>query len=150
MDSQDIFVWQNKRFIIFVPSKPHIDARDGGHLVVLPKRAVSHLFELTVQEQKEVMKLSTVVEKIMLAKLGAKHINIQANGNWFFLKNANPQKGKGPQLHIHLYGRHPKSKKQKWGEALVFPDPKTGWLKKIQPYSKKQIARIARSLLQIL
>ena len=146
----DIIIWENPRFEIRVPREPHIDARDGGHIVIFPKARVSYTYQFSKRERKELIDLEAACEKAMLQVLPADHVNIQRNGNWFFLEYPNAKKGTGPHLHIHIYGRSKKSKRQPWGEGLVFQNPKTGWLKKIQPLSAIQIKKYRTRLRSIL
>lgn len=149
-EQQNIIIWENPRFEIRVPREPHIDARDGGHIVIYPKARVSYTYQLAKRDRKELIDLEAACEKAMMRALPADHVNIQRNGNWFFLTNPKAKKGTGPHLHVHIYGRSKKSKRQPWGEALRFANPKTGWLKKIQPFSKKQIQQFSRALRSIL
>ncbi|PIS41944.1 MAG: hypothetical protein COT25_00355 [Candidatus Kerfeldbacteria bacterium CG08_land_8_20_14_0_20_42_7] len=146
----NIIIWENPRFEIRVPREPHIDARDGGHIVIYPKARVSYTYKLPKRDRRELIELEAACEKAMLMKLPADHVNIQRNGNWFFLEHKTTKKGVGPHLHVHIYGRSKKSKRQPWGQALKFPDIKTGWLKTIQPYSKKQIILLTKALKNML
>lgn len=149
-DEQNIIVWEDARFEIRIPSEPHIDAEDGGHIVIYPKDRQSYTYAFSDEDRTEMIRLEAACEKIMMEYLGADHVNIQRNGNWFFLEHPGVPKGGGPHLHVHIYGRSRKSKQQPWGEALQFPNPNTGWLKKIHPYSKKQIERIKERLNEAL
>lgn len=145
-DQQNIIIWENPRFEIRIPREPHIDAQDGGHIVIYPKARVSYTYQLPKRDRKELIDLEAACEKAMLQALAADHVNIQRNGNWFFLEKPNAKKGTAPHLHVHIYGRSKKSKRQPWGEALKFPNPKTGWLKKIQPFSPAQIKKFSTRL----
>lgn len=145
-EALNIIIWENPRFEIRIPREPHIDARDGGHVVIYPKARVSYTYELPRRDRKELIDLEAACEKAMLQALPADHVNIQRNGNWFFLEHPRAKKGTGPHLHVHIYGRSKKSKRQLWGEALKFPNPKTGWLKKVQPLSEKQIKAFSQRL----
>lgn len=146
----NIIIWENPRFEIRIPREPHIDAKDGGHIVIYPKARVSYTYKLPKRDRKELIELEAACEKAMLDVLPADHVNIQRNGNWFFLEHPRTQKGKGPHLHVHIYGRSKKSKRQPWGEALKFQNPKTGWLKKIQPFSSAQIKKFSTRLRTLL
>jgi len=146
----NIIIWENPRFEIRIPREPHIDASDGGHIVIYPKARVSNTYQLPTRDRKELIELEAACEKVMLQVLPADHVNIQRNGNWFFLEKPNVKKGTGPHLHVHIYGRSKKSKRQPWGEALKFPNPNTGWLKKIQPLSSVQIKKFSSHLRTLL
>jgi diadenosine tetraphosphate (Ap4A) HIT family hydrolase len=146
----NIIIWENPRFEIRIPREPHIDAHDGGHIVIYPKARVSYTYQLPKRDRKELIDLEAACEKAMLQALPADHVNIQRNGNWFFLEHPETKKGAGPHLHVHIYGRSKKSKRQPWGEGLVFQNPKTGWLKKIQPLSAIQIKKYRTRLRSIL
>jgi len=147
---QNIIVWENPRFEIRIPREPHIDAQDGGHVVIYPKARVSYTWQLAKRDRKELIDLEAACERAMLDALPADHVNIQRNGNWFFLLRPRAKKGTGPHLHVHIYGRSKTSRRQPWGQALKFPDPKTGWLKRISPMDKKQITAFSRRLRKLL
>lgn len=147
---QNIIVWENPRFEIRIPREPHIDAQDGGHVVIYPKARVSYTWQLPKRDRKELIDLEAACERAMLDALPADHVNIQRNGNWFFLQRPRAKKGTGPHLHVHIYGRSKTSRRQLWGQALKFPDPKTGWLKQISPMDKKQITAFSRTLRKLL
>lgn len=150
MEQQNIIVWEDPRFEIRIPREPHIDAEDGGHIVIYPKDRQSYTYAFTEADQKEMIRLEAVCEKIMMEYLGADHVNIQRNGNWYFLEHPDAPKGNGPHLHVHIYGRSKKSKHQPWGEALNFPNPKIGWLSKIHPYSYTQRSLVQKKLKEFL
>lgn len=149
-DAQNIIVWEDSRFEIRIPREPHIDAEDGGHIVIYPKDRQAYTYAFSVEDRNEMIQLEATCEKIMIEHLGADHVNIQRNGNWFFLRHPDAPKGERPHLHVHIYARSKKSRRQPWGEALNFPNPKTGWLSNIHPYSISKIKLIQKKLREVL
>ena len=66
------------------------------------------------------------------------------NGNWAILK---PE---GPRLHVHLYGRAKNSVVQKYGEALYFPMPSTGFYDSFHPLNDEDIKEIKLAVEELL
>ncbi len=71
-------------------------------------------------------------------------INYQENGNWSVFK---PE---GSHLAIHLYGRAKSAKIQKYGDALNFPHPKTGFYDKNKPLTEEDIDGIKNEIENLL
>ena len=140
-------IFEEENFILKAPEKPHIDRKDGGHLVIFPKKKVSERQELSKEQRCELAELTNIAGQALkeaLCKSGIKigRINYQDNGNWSVFK---PE---GPTLHIHIYGRAIDAKIQKYGEALYFPHPKANpdFYKDLKPLSKEEIEYIKRLL----
>ena len=140
-------IFEAENFILKAPEKPHIDRKDGGHLVIFPKKKVSERQELSQKQRYELMELSSMAGQALkeaLEKSGIKigRVNYQDNGNWSVFK---PE---GPILHLHIYGRAIDAKTQKYGEALYFPHPKANpdFYKDLKPVSKEEIEYIKRFL----
>lgn len=116
-------IYSSKLFDVVIPDTPHVDRNDGGQIDIWPKRKISDRTKLTSEEAKELMKLSMVFGEAMLIVLRKNgvdidKVNYQENGNWSNV------------MHLHLYGRAKSSKHQKFGEALNFPKPETGFYDK--------------------
>ena len=135
-------IYSTNFFDVVTPNKPHITRTDGGHLVIVPKRAVKNRTELTAKEACELMKTSMVFGKAMkmaLNKNGVdiERINYQENGNWV------------PEMHLHLYGRARSAKIQKFGEALNFPKLETGFYNNNEPLTNDDINEIKKEAKKI-
>lgn len=144
-----ILIYETKNFILSVPSKPHIDRKDGGHIEIKPKKTISDRSKLNKKKACELMKLSMVAgEAFQTAmnkqKVDIGRINYQDNGNWSVF---NPG---GPHESLHLYGRAKSAKIQKYGQALYFPDRKTDFYKKNRPLTPEDIAEIQKQIKIVL
>jgi len=112
-------IYRGKHFVVRILPKPHVDRKEGGHLIISPKVEVVDRTKLSKEQALELMKLTIIFGGAMmrvLPKRGIKlgRINYQDNGNWAL------KEGKG-HLHVHLYGRAKNSVIQQYGEALYFP-----------------------------
>jgi diadenosine tetraphosphate (Ap4A) HIT family hydrolase len=137
----DKLVYEAKNFIIKVPSHPHVDREDGGHLIVEPRVYAKDRTQLAPDVAIELMKLTMVAGEAMdvvlnEAGIDLVRINYQDNGNWGF---HNPN---GPCLHVHLYGRAKSSKLQKHGEALVLPSSDNDYYKGLRPLTEEDAAAL--------
>ncbi|OGM28187.1 hypothetical protein A2801_04105 [Candidatus Woesebacteria bacterium RIFCSPHIGHO2_01_FULL_41_10] len=141
IDSKHIY--SGKYFNVLTLDRPHITRADGGHLVIVPKREIEDRTELTQEEAQELMKLSIAFGKAMKIALNKRgidieRINYQENGNWV------------PKMHLHLYGRARLAKTQKFGEALHFPKPETGFYDNNVPLDEKDINEIKKEAEKLL
>ena len=112
---------ETQNYCVFIPSMPHIDRNDGGHICIgIKEKDVYNLQDLSTEQLFELAILTTVVMLRVAREHGIdiKLINYQINGNWTYKMNG------GANLHLHLYGRTVSSKKQKFGQCLYFPDKK--------------------------
>jgi diadenosine tetraphosphate (Ap4A) HIT family hydrolase len=138
-------VFQTAHFTVEVPSGPHVDRADGGHLVIYPKTPVKDRTRLSPALAIELMKLTMVVGEAMTTALNRRgvdvvRINYQDNGNWGF------HNAQGPALHVHLYGRACSSRRQKHGEALYLPRTEPGFYEGVQSLNEGDVAEIRRDL----
>ena len=130
-------IYSSKYFKVVTPNRPHITRADGGHVVIVPKRAVEDRTYLTPEEAKELVQLSIVFGKAMKTALNKRgidvaRINYQENGNWI------------PEMHLHLYGRAKSAKLQKFGDALRFPKLETGFYDNNEPLNEADINEIKK------
>ena len=143
MDTKVIYETEN--FIVGVPSNPHVSREEGGHIWIMCKRHISDRYELSPKEATEVMRLTMLIGQAMIDGMNnrgilIKRINFQDNGNWAYLQ------GIEPTFHIHLYGRVEDSVKQKWGEALYFPNPNTDFYDNMEPFNDEDIEEIKKTI----
>jgi diadenosine tetraphosphate (Ap4A) HIT family hydrolase len=134
-------VFETGDFTIKVPSHPHIDREDGGHLIVQPRRHVKDRTQLSPSMAVELMKLTMVAGEAMnvvlnQAGIDIVRINYQDNGNWGFHYES------GPSLHIHLYGRAKSSRLQKHGEALVLPHMDDEYYRGLRPLTEEDVTAL--------
>ncbi|MFJ6841961.1 HIT family protein [Streptomyces griseoluteus] len=99
---------------VLVPQRPHISPRDGGHLLVVPRRHVRDRSRLTPAEVLGLEYASLVAALGLTQTLGTEWFNYQENGNWS-VENADAH------MHLHVYGRARRAVTQPYGEALRFP-----------------------------
>lgn len=144
--AENLIVYETKNFVAFVPKEPHISREDGGHIVIRARtKYYDSRIDLPPKEAIEVMRLTTLVGEPMIKAIKKRgveiaRINYQENGNWAYLK------GQKPMFYIHLYGRTKTSKIQKWGESLLFPNPKTGFYKSFRPFDEQDIIEIRKEI----
>jgi len=142
----DNIIYETENFVVTVPKIPHIPREDGGHLIIREKNyQFESRSELIPKLAIEVMRLTMLVGDAM--KNGMKNrnieierINYQENGNWTY------QKGAKPVFHIHLYGRTKNATTQTWGEALVFPNKKTGFYDNFEAFNEEDIKELKKQL----
>lgn len=145
-----IVIFETDKFTVEALSqKPHIDRNDGGHILIIPKIPVEDLTKLNPSLAKELIKLVMVVGEAMKEVLNQHGvdigiINYQENGNWSVFAP------KGPHLHVHLYGRAISAKTQKYGEALYFPKPETGFYDQNKPLTQEDISGIKKEIERLL
>lgn len=138
-----MIIFETPNFTIEAPDKPHIDRNDGGHIIISPKIPVEDRTKLSPSFAKELIKLTMVAGEAM-KKVMNKHsvdiarINYQDNGNW------------KPMLHIHVYGRAKSAKIQKFGQALHFPKPETGFYDNNKPLTRKDSTVIRSEIKRLL
>lgn len=134
-------IYETDNFFVEVPRKPHVTRKDGGHLVIHPLKNVEDRTCLSKELAIELMKLTCILGKAMKKALNTRgislgRINYQDNGNW------GVNKPEGPHLHIHLYGRARNATIQKYGHALHFPKPETGFYDQNKPLNEEDITEI--------
>lgn len=138
-------IYETTNFIVEEMDKPHIDRNDGGHLRIVPKVRVEDRTKLSPELAKEFMKLTMITGEAM-KKIMNEHgidvgrINYQENGNWSVFK---PE---GSSLAMHLYARAKSAKIQKYGDALNFPHPETGFYDNNKPLTQKDRIGIKKEI----
>jgi diadenosine tetraphosphate (Ap4A) HIT family hydrolase len=109
-------LWENDAYTISTPKNPHISYNEGPHIIVAPKHKVANAWQ-DINIAESTFKLAAEVCKIMEDLQLAPWFNIQANGNWGLLPNAQPF------FHVHIYGRN---NTDTWGRPITLPEaPKT-------------------------
>jgi diadenosine tetraphosphate (Ap4A) HIT family hydrolase len=138
-------ILQTDNFVVEAVEKPHVSRMDGGHIKITPKVRVIDRTELSPQLAIELMRLTMIVGKAMIAALNRRgidvlRINYQDMGNWSVFK---PE---GPYLHINLYGRAKSAKTQKWGDACYLPHRETGFYDSFEPLDDGDILEIKEEI----
>lgn len=132
-------------FIVAIADPPHVDRLDGGHIVIVCKNEYSSFDKMPVELAKEMIALGQktgAVLKSVLTENGVEIgiVNYQINGNWgVFSLNKDP-------IHLHIYGRAVHSRNQKFGEALCFPNPTTGFYDEFEPIKEIEAKKISELL----
>lgn len=137
---QVIILYEGQTCTIYVPSKPHISPKDGGHLMVIPNRIVDERSKLMPVELLEIGFLSIAAGKTLISLNNADWINYQENGNWSL------DSTKERRLHLHVYGRKKSAKSQPFGESLLFPLKKDLAKWYVEPYNDGEI-KLAQDML---
>lgn len=141
----NIKIFETNNFLVETLEKPHVTRTDGGHIFISPKMRLLDRTQLSPELAVEMIRLTMVVGEAMAAALTKRgidigRINYQDNGNWGVFK---PE---GPELHIHLYGRAKDAVIQKYGEALSFPQPNTGFYDSCEPLTNGDIEAIRNEI----
>jgi len=139
-------VLESRHFTVTAPEHPHVSRRDGGHLIINPRKTVEDRTQLDREQATELMKLTMIAGEAMKTVLSRKgidigRINYQDNGNWRH------------ELHIHLYGRARGSTIQKWGQPLSFPPTAAAQKEldgKLEPLSGEDIAELKAEMTRLL
>jgi diadenosine tetraphosphate (Ap4A) HIT family hydrolase len=144
-------IYETSNFTVKSAELPHVyvDRKDGGHIQIKPKVAVSDRTQLSPELAIEYMKLSMVVGEAMKIALSNRGIDIgiinyQEMGNWSVFK---PE---GPKLHMHLFGRAKNAVTQKYGDAVNLPHLETGFYDGFQPLDEGDIAELRREIERVL
>jgi diadenosine tetraphosphate (Ap4A) HIT family hydrolase len=139
-------ILESRHFIITAPERPHVSRRDGGHLIINPRKTVEDRTQLDREEAIELVKLTMIAGAAMKTVLSRKgidigRINYQDNGNWRH------------ELHIHLYGRARSSTIQKWGQPLSLPPTAAAQNEldgKLEPLSAEDVAELKAEIARLL
>jgi diadenosine tetraphosphate (Ap4A) HIT family hydrolase len=139
-------ILETRHFIITAPERPHVSRRDGGHLIINPRKTVEDRTQLDREEAIELVKLTMIAGAAMKTVLSRKgidigRINYQDNGNWRH------------ELHVHLYGRARSSTIQKWGQPLSFPPTAAAQKEldgKLEPLSAEDVAELQAEMARLL
>lgn len=133
-----------------VPSRPHIDFIEGGHLFIEPAdKSITERCEISTEDLLE-MSLATQLLGAAIQEVFPQYgvelyrLNYQDNGNWSFLR------GEVPLMHIHIYGRAQNETKQSFGQALVFPPPDDAYYDTLEAVPNEVLAALYRHMKQSL
>lgn len=135
----DNVIMETNNFTIATICNPHIDRMDGGHIVIICKNVnYKNLTDMPIDIAEDLMRLTILCGNIMKEVLNSQGIdveliNYQVNGNWSV-----DNKERDP-VHMHLYGRAKSAVHQKYGEALFFPNPNTGFYDDFLGLTKEDI-----------
>lgn len=134
-------ICESSHFNVFCANEPHLSREDGGHLVIVPKERIPNRWDLSEPQSNECMNLSKLVGQSMLEglnerKLDIRRINFQDNGNWEI------DHPKGPNFHLHLYGRAFNAPHQTHGEALHFSNKETQFWKDLNQLDEDDVKAI--------
>lgn len=104
-----------------------------------------NVYELSPRELIELMRFTVLAGEayknaMNIRGIEVKRLNFQDNGNWAYLR------GEEPVTHLHIYGRTEYSDKQKWGEALYFPNQFTDYYNDIEPINVDDIKEIRKQI----
>ncbi len=142
----DKLIYETANFKLQVPYKPHVSRLEGGHVYIKKKNMPpENVYELQPKELIELMRFTVLAgeayKKAMNVRgIKVKRLNFQDNGNWAYLR------GEEPVTHLHIYGRTEYSDKQKWGEALYFPNQFTEYYNDIEPINIDDIKEIRNQI----
>lgn len=140
-------IYETDLLIVRAAGLPHVSRRDGGHIMVVPKRVVGERHELTPQEATECMWMTCVLDvayKAGMSRQGIKivKINYYEMGNWAWFNNPPT-----PRFHVHMYGRvwgTPKS--QGFPEALLLPLKGDSYYEQTERLTAEDIAVIREEI----
>ena len=142
----DKLIYETANFKLQVPYKPHVSRKEGGHVYIKKKNMPpENVYELSPRELIELMRFTVLAGEayknaMNIRGIEVKRLNFQDNGNWAYLR------GEEPVTHLHIYGRTEYSDKQKWGEALYFPNQFTDYYNDIEPINVDDIKEIRKQI----
>ena len=154
-------LFRNAGGSVVLPPSLLIDRADGGHLCVLPARAVWERSELDARELTAFSFLVAAFARGMidaLPQLRGGCVNYWEAGNWSLHPDAEPRGPKrarrNRRVHLHLIGRSPRAAHPswQWGEAPGFPafHQRQAWSAGFAPLLPEECAAIAERGEQIL
>jgi diadenosine tetraphosphate (Ap4A) HIT family hydrolase len=105
-------IFETESFVLESHDKPEVDRQDGGHIKISPKVPVEDRLKISPKTSVELAWLTNLsaeafIKGMQKSNIRIKRINYQDNGNW------------KPHLHLHLYGRSPEAKYQKFGDPII-------------------------------
>jgi hypothetical protein len=112
MIGNNFLLWENNEFVIKTPFNPHILYEEGLHLIVTTQADYETAWE-NPEISGQVFELAARASKIIEETGLAPWFNIQSNGNWGLLPDANKF------FHVHIYGRN---KTRSWGKPIALPE----------------------------
>lgn len=143
----DRIIINTQNFTVYTVKIPHVDRREGGHIVIACKNImymnIEDMPQDVLHELIDVASRCGMYMKRMFKKeeIDIGIINYQINGNWSVLEdNREP-------VHMHLYGRAKRSKNQRYGSALFLPDLKTGFYDGNKGLTGEEIVYLKEKLL---
>lgn len=134
-------IYETERFIVDAYERPLNTRRDGGHIVISPKKDYTDRTKLPPKEAIELMRLTMAVGEALETGLQRRGIpvvkvNYHDDGNWAV------RRGEQPRLHIHVYGRAADATRQPWPEAMKLPFRETGFYDGVEPLDEEDVAAI--------
>lgn len=131
-------IFESTNFIVESHPRPEVDRLDGGHIRINPKITILDRQQLTVDQAKELMRLTILVGEAMkryYKSIGLElhRVNYQDNGNWRH------------EQHYHLYGRAKSAKYQKAGDLII-----SGHKDEYQVLNDTDITSLQKEITQLL
>jgi len=147
-------VFESQSGSVVCPDKVLCDRRDGGHLIVNPRRPVWERSALTTGELLAWSVLVAATGQAMLDVLPALEggcLNYWDAGNWSLNDLAAPAGHKRPvehrRVHQHIFGRSPRAQHDdwRWGESPRFPGfaDSDAWCAQFAPLTPDECDAIA-------
>lgn len=143
----DNIIIKTRHFVICTIEKPHIDRKEGGHIVVASSvKKYTTIEDMPQTILHEFIDISSICGRYMKSmfveeKIDVDIINYQVNGNWSALNDIRDS------VHMHLYGRAKQAKSQPYGSAIYLPDLETGFYDKNKGLTMVEIMYLREKLL---
>jgi diadenosine tetraphosphate (Ap4A) HIT family hydrolase len=142
-------IYETTHFIVETPNTPFVDKAEGGHIRIMSKIKVSDRTKLTPEQAIEYMKLSMVAGEALTIIMGKQGIeigivNYQEMGNWSVFK---PE---GVTMHLHIFGRAKTATIQKYGEAVLLPQKKTGFYENFKTLNEEDVKEMRTEIERLL
>jgi len=147
-------IFESQSGSVVCPDKVLCDRRDGGHLIVNPRRPVWERSALTTGELLAWSVLVAATGQAMLdvlPTLDGGCLNYWEAGNWSLHELAAPPGRKHPsehrRVHQHILGRSPRAQHcdWRWGESPRFPCfvDSDAWCAQFAPLTEAECEAIA-------
>ncbi len=138
-------IYETNNFILESFETPHVSREEGGNIRILPKRKMKSRGEMTIEEAKDFIRLTMIVDEaypLAMKEVGIDiiRLNYQDMGNWAYKKNQEPN------FHMHIYGRVTTAKKQIFPEAVYLPARESGFYVGFEPLNVEDVKEIQRQI----
>jgi hypothetical protein len=154
-------IFESESGNVVCPDQVLCDRRDGGHLIVNPRRVVWERSALNVGELLAWSILVAATGQAMLDVLPALEggcLNYWDAGNWSLNEQAAPAGGKRPvehrRVHQHIFGRSPRAQHRdwRWGESPRFPTfaDADAWCAQFAPLTLEECDAIAARIAALI
>jgi len=142
---ENAIIYDDKYFVVISPNLPLNCRDDGGHLLLLKKKAVRDRSDLSWQEAVDFMRITMVVGKAMYEVLGIERMNYEDLGNW------GVDEPGGPKMHLHFFGRARQQIHQIRGQHMFcYPQGHPIYDGHLKPFTRREVRALTGKVAEIM